>query len=190
MTRESSRLNLKGNATKFKDDDYETPKEIIEDIIKFIPDNVKTIYDPFYCKGNIVKAFNDLGYKCINEKKDAFNREHPKDDEYELIFSNVPFSLKKESFKLFESLNKPYIILTTVDYMGSNGISDFFDNLQFILPKSRYWFLKNNESKSGAWFDTCFYCKGLKLEKDIIKLKEKKQLTIHQFNKLKNKNID
>ena len=33
-----SRLNQKGNALQFKDDDYETTKEILNDLLPFIKD--------------------------------------------------------------------------------------------------------------------------------------------------------
>ncbi len=42
----NSRLNYKGNAVEFKDDDYETPKEVLNDLLPHIT-NYDIIYDPF-----------------------------------------------------------------------------------------------------------------------------------------------
>ena len=162
-----SRLNFKGTTLLFKDDDYETHSEILKDLLPFIQ-NYNIIYDPFYCKGTIVKEWEKLNKTCINEKKDAFDREHPK--EYDLIFSNIPFSIKKKCFELFFSLNKPFVVLTTIDTLGSKWIKKYFDKLQFIIPNGRYSFIKNGEITTGSWFDTCFICYGINIEKPIIKL--------------------
>jgi len=163
----SSRLKLKGSNLILKDDDYETHSEILKDLIPFIKD-YNIIYDPFYCKGTIIEEWKKLNKVCINEKKDAFNRVHP--ENYDLIFSNIPFSIKKKCFELFFSLNKPFIVLSTIDSLGSKWIKPYFDKLQFIIPNGRYNFMKNKIVQKGAWFDTCFICYGLKLKKDIIKL--------------------
>ena len=57
-----SRLNRKGNAVEFKDDDYETPKEILTDLLPFLEKD-KIIYDPFYCNGIVIGEWEKLGYK-------------------------------------------------------------------------------------------------------------------------------
>ena len=68
-----SRLKFKGSTFILKDDDYETPMEILKDILPYIKD-YNIIYDPFYCKGTIIKEWEKLNKICINENKDAFNR--------------------------------------------------------------------------------------------------------------------
>ena len=166
-SKDSSRLNFKGNTYEKKDDDYETHEGILKDLLPFI-ENYNIIYDPFYCKGTIVEEWKKLGKDCINEDKDAFNREHP--ENYDLIFSNIPFSIKKKCFELFFELDKPFIVLTTIDSLGSKWIKKYFDKLQFIIPTGRYNFMKNKRVTKGSWFDTCFICYKLNLEKDIIKL--------------------
>tara|TARA_R110001592_G_C12858051_1_gene722534 strand:+ start:144 stop:638 length:495 start_codon:yes stop_codon:yes gene_type:complete len=161
-----SRLNCKAESIDFKDDDYETPKHILEMIFPYIIP-YKRIYDPFYCTGRVKKNWEELGKECINEKLDAFNREHP---ECDIVISNIPFSIKEKSMKLFIELGKPFIILMPIDAMGSKWINKYFDKLQFIIPHKRLHFSKNGKLGNGSWFDTCFYCYGLNLEKDIIKL--------------------
>ena len=88
-------LNLITNAQKFKDDDYETTKEILELLIPYIKDFNK-IYDPFYCAGRVKKNWEELGKKCYNEKLDAFDREPPQD--FDITISNIPFSMKENYF--------------------------------------------------------------------------------------------
>ena len=156
--KKNSRFNYKGNAVKFKDDDYETPKYILEMILPYITP-YKRIYDPFYCNGYVINEWKELNKECINEKKDAFNRDHP--ENYDIIISNIPFSIKKKCFELLFKLDKPFIILTTIDTLGSVWIKKYFNDLQFII---------SNTKKSSSWFDTMWVCYGLNLPEKIIKI--------------------
>ena len=160
-------LKLKTNAIKFKDDDYETTKETLQLLIPYIKDFNK-IYDPFFCAGRVKKNWEELGKICYNQKLDAFDREPPQD--FDITISNIPFSMKEKCMKLFLELGKPFIILMPLSAMGSKWISKYFDKLQFIIPHKRLHFSKNGKMGAGAWFDTCFYCYGLNLKKNIIKL--------------------
>ena len=161
-----SRLNHKGNAVKFKDDDYETPKEVLSDLLPYI-ENYETIYDPFYCDGTVIEEWEKLNKKCLNEKKDAFNRDVP---EFDILISNIPFSLKKQCVELCFKYNKPFILLMPIDALGSKWIKSFWDKLQFIIPNGRYKFLKKKEMTKSAWFDTMWVSSGLNLDDKIIKL--------------------
>lgn len=166
MSKAKSRLNNKGTAVEFKDDDYETPKRCLKDLLPYIKD-YNIVYDPFYCNGRVVKEWAELNKECLNEKKDAFNREHP---EYDVLISNIPFSIKKKCVELAINLDKPFALLMPIDALGSKWIKPYFDRLQFIMPCGRYSFLKGGKEGAGAWFDTMWVCYKLNLEKDIIKL--------------------
>tara|TARA_R110002096_G_scaffold293739_1_gene488096 strand:+ start:32 stop:625 length:594 start_codon:yes stop_codon:yes gene_type:complete len=165
-TKGQSRLTSKGNAVEFKDDDYETPKKVLNDLIPYIKD-YDIIYDPFYCNGAVIKEWEELDKECINEKKDAFDREHPN---FDIMISNVPFSCKEKCVKLGFELKKPFILLMPIDILGSKWIKKYFDKLQFILPSGRLQFLKDGIQTNKCWFDTMFLCYGLNLENKIIKL--------------------
>ena len=103
-------FSLQNNAVEFKDDDYETPANVLKDLLPFITDH-KIIYDPFYCNGLVIKEWNDLNKECINEKKDAFNREHP---DYDIMISNIPFSIKDKCVELGFKLDKPFMLLMPI----------------------------------------------------------------------------
>lgn len=162
-----SRLNFKGSDVIFKDDDYETPAKVLNDLLPFIK-KYDIIYDPFYCNGRVIEEWKTLKKVCINEKKDAFNREPP--DEFDIIISNIPFSTKEKCIKLGLELNKPFIFLMPIDALGSKWIKKYFDKLQFIIPNGRYNFLKQEKKTKGCWFDTMWVCYGIQLEQTIIKL--------------------
>ena len=162
----NSRLNYKGNAIEFKDDDYETPYNVLSDLCPYIQD-YNIIYDPFYCNGAVITEWNKLDKECINTKDDAFNREHPN---FEVLVSNIPFSMKEKCMKLAFELGKPFALLMPIDSLGSKWIKKYFNDLQFIIPSGRYNFLKKGEKTKGCWFDTMWVCGGLNLETNIIKL--------------------
>ena len=50
------------NNTFLKDDDYESPKEIFEQIAPFIPKG-KIIWEAFYCKGKAGTYLQELGFQ-------------------------------------------------------------------------------------------------------------------------------
>jgi len=166
-TKANARLNQKKSSVKFKDDDYETHSKILETILPHITE-YKKIYDPFYCNGTIIKEWEKIDKICYNTKEDAFNREHPED--YEIVISNIPFSMKEKCVKLCLGLNKPFMLLMPIDAMGSKWIKKYWDELQFLIPNGRYNFLKNGEMGKGAWFDSMWVCKGLDLPCKIVKL--------------------
>ena len=166
ITKGQSRLISKGNAVEFKDDDYETPSNILDSLTPYLEKD-KIIYDPFYCNGTVIEEWKKLNYTCINEKKDAFDREHPN---FDYLISNIPFSLKKKCVELAFKLDKPFMLLMPIDALGSKWIGKYFDKFQFIIPNGRYNFLKNNELGKGSWFDTMWLCYGMNLKEKIIKL--------------------
>ena len=163
-----SRIDFKTADVKFKDDDYETSKEILTDLLPFIKEH-NVIYDPFYCNGYVIKEWETLGKTCLNEKKDAFNREHP--ENFDIMISNIPFSLKRQSVELGVQLGKPFMLLMPIDTLGSKWIKKYFDIFQFIIPNGRYNFYKKSSTKkSSSWFDTMWVCYKIGLKKQIIKI--------------------
>jgi len=160
-----SRLNRKGATVEFKDDDYETPSTVLNDLIPHIKPN-SIIYDPFYCNGKIIDEWKKLGFDCVNEKKNAFDREHPY---FDILISNIPFSLKQQSVELAFCLGKPFMLLMPIDSMGSKWIGKYWDKLQFIIPNKRYNFIKNGDITKGCWFDTMWVCHKIGLQEKVIK---------------------
>jgi len=161
----NNKLFFIGRGVEFKDDDYETPSSALEDLLPYLEKN-KIIYDPFYCNGTVIEEWEKLGYTCINEKKDAFNREHP---DFDYLISNIPFSCKEKCFKLGFLLNKPFIFLIPLNSLGSQWIKKYWDKLQFIIPRRRIAFTKKNHTtKNVAYFDCVWVCYKINLDKLIV----------------------
>jgi hypothetical protein len=168
-----SLLNMKENAKIFKDDDYSTKIETIEDVVPFIKKTDK-IYDPFYCDGYVKEQWKKLGFDIHHEKVDAFNLNLIPD--YDIMISNIPFSCKEKCVKHALSLGKPFMLIMPISAIGSRWIVKYWDDLQFIVPDGRYSYYKPDyaERKSASWFDSVWVCSKMNLDEKIIKLKRNK----------------
>lgn len=161
-----SRLNLKTCTYNKKDDDWETPSKCLECLLPYIAED-KIIYDPFYCNGLVINEWSKLNRTCINEDKDAFNRDAP---DFDVLVSNIPFSLKKQCMELAMSYNKPFALLMPIDSLGSKWINKYFDKIQVILPNGRWSFIKKDKETASSWFDTCWITYNFNLPQKLIKL--------------------
>ena len=164
-------LSMCNSTYEKKDDDWETPLYVLKDLENIIPTG-SIIYDPFYCKGYVKKCWNLLGYECINEDKNAFDKTtHPSNFDY--IVSNIPFSKKQKIFKFFTETypDKPIIFLIPSECMCSKWIKSYWDKLQFIIPNGRYSFYKKSQKKvSSFWKNTCWYCFNCNLTEKIVRI--------------------
>ena len=166
MSKSNSRMNLKGLTYTKKDDDWETTSITLECLCPYI-NEMSIIYDPFYCNGLVVDEWKKLHRKCINEDKNAFDREAP---DFDVLVSNIPFSLKKECMELAFSYNKPFALLMPIDSLGSKWIKKYFDKIQVIIPNGRWSFQKKDKETNSAWFDTCWITYGFDLPEKMVKL--------------------
>ena len=84
-----------------KHDDYMTPKHAWDDIKQYIPEEYKTIYEPFYGDGksgeNLKQIFSDK--TIIHNNVDFY--EYVTIYNYDAILSNPPFSDAKKIFRIF-----------------------------------------------------------------------------------------
>jgi hypothetical protein len=167
MSKSKSRMSLKQNAYEKKDDDYETTSKSLECLIPYINEN-QVIYDPFYCNGLVVEEWKKLDRVCINEDKNAFDKDCR--EEWNVLVSNIPFSMKKQCMELAFSYEKPFALLMPIDSLGSKWIKKYFDKIQVIIPDGRWSFTKKGKPTAGCWFDTCWITYNLNLPEKMIKL--------------------
>jgi len=169
--KERSLLNMKTNTKIFKDDDYGTKIETLEDLLPFIKKTDK-LYDPFYCDGYVKDEWKKLGFNIHHEKVDAFDLDLIPD--YDIMVSNIPFSCKEKCVKHALSLGKPFALIMPLGAIGSRWIVKYWDELQFIIPDGRYSYYKPDfaERKSASWFDSCWVTHKMNLTEKVIKLKK------------------
>ncbi|ABJ91423.1 DNA methyltransferase [Thermus phage phiYS40] len=153
---------------KEKDDEFHTPRFAVEPLLKYIPKD-KVIWCPFDTEeSNYVKVFMENGYKVvyshISMGQDFFFYEP---ENYDVIVSNPPFSVKTEILKRAYSLGKPFAFLLPITSLEGKKRGELFRKygLQLIVFDRRIEFMST--TKTGVWFNTSYFCYKL-LPRDLI----------------------
>ena len=152
-----------------RDNDYETPQVIWDDIKRFLPKD-KQIWLPFYCNG-LAKNWVDY-YK--------FNTIHDNDnfwdcDKGDVVVDNPPYMIegisytKRRIIERLKKLNKPFMLLLPTTTLPPRYFRDLFDkDIQIIIPPTKYNFLKDGIETTGCPFYTLWICWRMGFEKDIM----------------------
>jgi hypothetical protein len=150
-------------------DELYTPEEAIKVILSYIPDNVKVIWEPTaILDSKIVLVLEEAGYKVvkshINDGKDFFTYEP---EEYDMIITNPPYSIKDKFLKRAFQLGKPFMFLLPITTLEGKVRGKMFseNKIQVIIPNKRFNFMKD---KKGAWFQTSWFCSEVNLKQDLI----------------------
>jgi hypothetical protein len=151
-----------------KHDDYMTPKSAWEAIVAFLPPGAK-IWEAFYGDGKSGVYLKELGFNVIHENIDFFTS-----NEGDIVVSNPPFSLKKETLQRLVALEKPFMLLMPSSTMNTQYTRELFKNggLQIIIPRKRIQFVKIKNGveipTNSCNFDCFYYCWKMNLPRDII----------------------
>lgn len=153
------------------------------------------VYTPAYAVKPIVKYITMMGYPltvwCLFDTKDSeyvkeIKREghnvifsyidngenffYYEPEEYDIIVSNPPFSIKDDILKRLYELNKPYAILLPVPALQGQKRFDYIKDCQALIFDKRVNYFKNIETKEiqkGVSFGSFYLCKDF-LPKDLI----------------------
>ena len=133
----------KGYASKVKNDELYTPVFAVDPIIKYIPKD-KKIWCPFDKEWSAyVQTFlRGGGYQVvrshIDDGQDFFEYEP---DDYDIIVSNPPFSIKDKILKRLYDLGKPFAILLPMNSLQGKGRYELFkQGIQMLTFDSRIGF--------------------------------------------------
>lgn len=160
--------------TDVKSDEYFSPDEVVERIIKYIPKDYKTIWCPFDTdKSPYVKILKSHDYNVIHshidENKNFFFYE-PEED-YDCIISNPPFSLKDDILKRLYELKKPYAILLPLPSLQGQKRFEYIKNCEALIFDKRVNFFQDIDrtiSTKGVSFASIYVCKSFLPEKLIF----------------------
>lgn len=150
-------------------DELYTPTEAVEMIIKHIPKTVQTVWEPTAInKSTITKTLTDANYTVITshikEGKDFFTYTA---EFFDIIITNPPYSLKDRFLEHAFSFNKPFMFLLPLTALEGQKRNKLFNkhNIQLLIPNKRFNF--KPDSKSGAWFQTSWFCHQCNLINDL-----------------------
>ena len=150
-------------------DELYTPEEAVNMILPYIPENIKTIWECTAIKeSKIVKVLRDKGFNVITshiEDSKDFLKYEP--DNYDMIISNPPYSLKNKFLKRAFELNKPFMFLLPLTTLEGIDRGNMFNKnkIQVLIPNKRFNFIP--DKNSGAWFQTSWFCSKCNLKNDL-----------------------
>ena len=158
------------NLSKTKNDSWVTPTSAWIEISPFIPTD-KTIWEPFWCDGKSGEDLKSLGFEVIHKPNEDFFKTDYKES---IIVTNPPFSKIKQILKrLVFEFDRPFILIIPISKLGMKYFQDTFrgKQVQIIIPKRRIHFegiATTSTKKSKCYFDCCYLCYRLHLERDLI----------------------
>ena len=150
-------------------DELYTPNEAIECLLPFIPKDVKTIWESTAIPNStIVEVLRQNGYKVITSHLDDgydFLNYIP-EEEFDMIITNPPFSLKDKFLKRAFEIDKPFFFLLPLTTLEGQKRNTLFSNhrIEMVIPNKRFNFIKE---KKGSWFQTSWFGYKIGLENQL-----------------------
>lgn len=149
-------------------DELYTPREAVEFIVDYIPENVKTIWECTAIENSeIVNVLREKGFTVVTSHiKNGLDFFEFEPQHYDLIITNPPYSLKDQFLERAFSLGKPFMMLLPITTLEGKKRSEMFrkNGVQVLIPNKRFNFIKE---KKGSWFQTSWFTSGLNLERDL-----------------------
>lgn len=149
-----------------------SPFYIVDHIAKYLPKN-KVIWCPFDEEWSaFYRRLKELGYKVtrssLTEGQDFFTYEP---EQWDIIVSNPPFSVKDDVLQRLYSFNKPFAILLPLNSLqGKSRFKYFLDGIQLLSFDARVCYHDKKHMDivvKGSPFATAYFCKDV-LPKDLI----------------------
>ena len=141
-------------------DELYTPRYAVLPLVKYIDKSLKIVL-PFDSKeSEYYKVFNELGYDItclhLNNGEDFFLNMF---EEYDIIISNPPFSIKDQILERLYLIDKPFMMLlplTALSGMKRVGMFKKFGLDLIVFDKRINYIIRGKQSK-GNWFASAYF---------------------------------
>jgi len=134
-----------------KYDNFKTPHEAILPLLKYIPENIKTIWEPTDCEigSGITEFFTQRNYKVVSTCEDFLSFEP--NFYFDAIITNPPFSLKNQFLERAYYYNKFFAFLLPITTLEGVFRHKLFSKygINLVVFNKRVQFI---EGKNGVWF--------------------------------------
>lgn len=165
-------LNIGYLTSDKEDNELYSPYFVVDHIIKYLSKD-KIIWTPFDCEWSaFYQKLKEEGYKVVRsslqEGQDFFEYEP---DEWDIIVSNPPFSLKDKVLERLYLFNKPFAILLPLNSLqGKTRYKYFKQGIQILSFDARVCYHDKEHMENvvkGSPFATAYFCRDL-LPKDLV----------------------
>lgn len=139
-----------------KFDDIYTPKYAVEPLLKYIPKNIVIWECTNFGKSKITEALKKHGCKVISTDKEENFFEYELNENYDMIITNPPYSLKDEFLERCYELGKPFCLLLPITSLEGKKRGRMFRSfgIEILVYDSRVEFLK----AGNIWFNVSWFC--------------------------------
>lgn len=154
---------------KEKFDNIYTPEYAIKPLLEYIPKNI-TVWECCDFGGSkITKLLKEHGCKVISTDKEENFFEYKPKENFDMIITNPPYSLKDEFLKKCYEWNKPFCLLLPITALEGKNRGEMYrkNGIEVLVLDGRVQFY--NKKKSGIWFNTSWFCHNVLPEKLIFK---------------------
>ena len=157
--------------TDKESDQVYTPSYAVKPIIKYIkPGSI--VWCPFDTSDSAyVEELNAAGftviYSHIDNGQNFFEYEP---DEYDVIISNPPFSIKDDILRRLDELDKPYAMLMPLPALQGQKRFKYLKGSQALIFDKRINYFKDRQTKEiqkGISFASIYICKNF-LPSDLL----------------------
>ena len=144
---------------KAKNDNLYTPYESIYPLLKYIPENIKTIWECCdFGESKITEILKRGGYNVLSSDiihGFDFLKDKP-DFDFDMIITNPPYSLKDDFLRKCYNYNKPFALLLPLTAFEGKARHEMYreHGISAILFDGRADFT----GKHTNWFNTSWFC--------------------------------
>lgn len=165
-------LNIGYLTSNIENNELFSPYYIVDHIIKYLPKD-KIIWCPWDDEWSaFYRKLKESGFKvvrsCLMEGQNFFDYEP---DEWDIIVSNPPFSIKDKVLERLYSFNKPFAVLLPLNSLqGKIRYKYFCKGVQILSFDARVSYHNRehmDKPVKGSPFATAYFCRDL-LPKDLI----------------------
>lgn len=153
-------------------DEYITPDYAINPILIFLKNKKPlTIWCPFDKENSpYVRILRAAGHKVIHSHIDEGQNffDYEPEENYDIIISNPPFSLKDLVLKRLYELKKPYMLLLPIPSLQGQKRFPYIKDCQALIFDKRVSFMNTDGvTKTSPAFGSFYLCYKI-LPKDLI----------------------
>lgn len=146
-------------------DECYTPEYAIEPLLPFLKKNW-LIWDCAFGSGRLAQHFENKGFKVTGSNAVNFLTDDMED--FDIIITNPPYSLKDKFLEKAFQIGKPFAFLLPLTTLEGMKRGEMFRNneIQIIIPNRRINF-EIPSGKKSSWFATAWFCYKLNLPKQL-----------------------